>query len=233
MAVCGINAQLLTEANTYRRAGIHVYLSEVLRHLPEDESLQYQVFSTYPPPENQSALLEWFATPPFSASPVGRIAWEQLVWPFQSYRTGCDLIHGAAFALPLFGAKPAVVTIFDLSFIHHPDLFPPLRRLYLRWATATACKRADKVIAISQSGKKDLIGLLDIEESKIRVIYPGVRPQFKRPEQHKIDAFKREKQLPDRFVLHVGTLQPRKNLVLLIDAFHQAQLDNAHLVSIE
>lgn len=230
MAVCGINAQLLTEENNYRKAGIHVYLSEVLRNLPTHEHLEYKTFSSFAPPANSRADIAWSKTNPITTNPLGRILWEQLVWPLRSRFSGCDLIHGAAFSLPVMSTLPSVVTIFDLSFIYFPELFPTFRRLYLQWATRVACKKATKIITISDASRQDIIRLFGISEEKIAVVYPGTREMFIPPQKETVEAFRKEKKLPARFVLHVGTLQPRKNLKRLVEAYHQANPKDVDLV---
>ena len=230
MVRCSINAQLLTSKVGYRRAGIHVYIAEILKHLPNDPNLKYQAFTTYPLPDNTSAGIDWIETAAITAHPIGRILWEQLIWPFQARRNSCNLIHGAAFSLPFVTAIPSVVTIFDLSFIYYPEIYPYSRRLYLNAATKWACKKAKKIITISESAKNDIVQFFGADPERVHVIYPGLRPNFIRPSQQKIDNFRQEKQLPDRFILHVGTLQPRKNLTLLIEAFAKVNAPNIDLV---
>lgn len=230
MAVCGINAQLLTEEDNYRKAGIHVYLSETIRHLPANPNIEYKQFSTSPPPSGATAEISWLSTSSFTTHPIGRILWEQLIWPVRNNLSGCDIVHGTAFSLPYLNFKPSIVTVFDLSFIYYPELFPRFRRIYLTTMTRLACKRATKIITISNSSKADLVRLFDVEEDKIVVIYPGLAKNFTKWPNHEVEKFRSEKKLPQKFILHVGTLQPRKNLPLLIHAFHKAKLTDTHLV---
>lgn len=230
MTVCGINAQLLTAEAGYRRAGIHVYLSEVLKHLPAHADLQYKSFATSQLPENKIAPIEWLKTMPITAHPLARIFWEQLLWPIRARWAGCGLIHGAAFSLPLASSIPSIVTIFDLSFIYYPEIYPRFRRVYLNVITRLACKKATRIITISESAKNDIVRLFHVDPARVTVIYPGLRKEFTRPAQHAIDDFCKRKKLPKRFVLHVGTLQPRKNLPLLLDAFAKIKLPDVDLV---
>ncbi|MEM9774992.1 MAG: glycosyltransferase family 1 protein [Chloroflexota bacterium] len=230
MKTCGINAQLITAEASYRRAGIHVYLLEVLRNLPDDKSIEYKVFSSGPLHQCINRPIKWEQTNSLTANPIGRILWEQFVWPIRARRLGCQLLHGAAFALPLLSRLPAIVTIFDLSFLHYPHLYPSWRRRYLTFITRQSCRKANHIITISNSGKQDLINFFGIKAEKISVVYPGLNQKFKRPEESLITAYRENKRLPSRFLLHVGTLQPRKNLPFLIRAFHRAHLTNVNLV---
>ena len=72
--------------------------------------------------------------------------------------------------------------------------------------------------------------MFHVDEEKVSVIYPGLADRFSRVSDEEIEAFRASKGLPKKFILHVGTLQPRKNLPLLIDAFHQANLSDTELV---
>ncbi|MEM8857350.1 MAG: glycosyltransferase family 1 protein, partial [Chloroflexota bacterium] len=230
MPICGINAQLLTAEAGYRRAGIHVYLFETLRNLPSDIDLQFKVFTSSPLIEEISDPIKWFKTNRYTAHPIGRILWEQLVWSFRARREECQLIHGTAFSLPLLSRLPGIVTVFDLSFVYYPDVYPLWRKTYLNFITRRSCAKAQHIIVISESGKEDLIKFFQVEPNRISVVYPGLNPKFKRPPPADVLAYRSKKDLPESFLLHVGTLQPRKNLPFLIRAFHQAKLENVSLI---
>ena len=230
MPICGINAQLLTAEANYRRAGIHVYLLETLRNLPHQADLKFKAFTSSPPSSKEFETVLWEKTHNLTANPIGRILWEQMVWPIRAKKAGCHMLHGAAFSLPLFTKLPGVVTVFDLSFVHYPEIYPTWRRIYLNFITRKACSKAEHIIVISKSGKHDLIKFFQIDPSRISVIYPGVNPKFKRGCLNQINKFRQAKKLPSRFLLHVGTLQPRKNLPFLIKAFDKARLKGVDLV---
>ncbi|MEP7294141.1 MAG: glycosyltransferase family 1 protein, partial [Chloroflexota bacterium] len=96
------------------------------------------------------------------------------------------------------------------------------RRLYLRLFTGLTCRRARRVIAISHSTARDLTATLGIPADKIDVAAPGYDPALYRPlPADQIAAFRRANHLPDRFWLFVGTLEPRKNLPILLEAYAQ------------
>jgi glycosyltransferase involved in cell wall biosynthesis len=148
-----------------------------------------------------------------------RIFWEQVVAPFALARAQPDLLHGMAFALPLTWTSPSVVTIFDLSFIRYPGRLSAARRLYLRAIVGASARRADRIIAISESTRQEIMALLGISPDKIDIAYPGVNSNCRPLDRNAVTAFRQQQGLPDRFILYLGTLEPRKNLITLIKAY--------------
>ncbi|MCA9900826.1 MAG: glycosyltransferase family 4 protein [Ardenticatenaceae bacterium] len=215
----GINAHLLSGEAGYRRAGIHQYIAQVLRHLPWEEgeptyvvfTQQKQLFADLPGITAVSSRLP-------TDKRLLRILWEQIVWPWQLWQNRVDLLHSMAFVTPLFSRCPAVITVYDLSFYHFPERFPALQRLYLSSQTRRSCQRARRIITISESSRQDVHRFLGVPLEWIDVVVPGVDAVYRPLPPDEVAAF-RQRQGLERFVLHVGTLQPRKNIPVLIDAF--------------
>jgi len=230
----GLNAHLLAAQAGYRSAGINGYIYNLLRALPEaDPSFRYTVFTgqqSHPPEHERLAIrrTRWN-----TQSPIRRIAWEQLAQPLALRRMQPDLLHALAFVTPVFSRVPSVVTVYDLSFIHFPERLPAARRLYLRVFTRWSCRHARRVIAISQSTARDLVRSFSLPDDRIDVAVPGVGEQFKPLPAGKVEAFRASKGLPARFLLFLGTLEPRKNLPLLLRAYArlpQRDREAVHLV---
>lgn len=213
----GLNAHLLSGQAGYRRAGIHGYIANTLLHLPDaDPDLRYTVFvGEGHVPDHAHFTVRRSRLP--TGRPPGRIFWEQAVQPWQV--GGLDLLHGMAFVSPLLTRTPSVVTVYDLSFIHYPDRLSAARRLYLQALTGWSCRRARRVIAISQSTADDVHRLLGVPQDRIDVALPGVHDHFRPLPADEVDAFRRKNDLPARFLLHLGTLEPRKNLPVLLQAY--------------
>lgn len=228
-----LNAQLLCGRASYRSAGIHNYIDNLLKHLPEaDPELRYTVMvgegQPQMPPDRATVRRTRLPT----IRPPARIFWEQCVQPFELSRVRPDLLHSLAFVSPFIAPCPAVVTVYDLSFKLFPERFLPAQRLYLSAFTAYSCRRARRVIAISESTKADLVRVIGLPPEKVDVAYPGLSPEFRPLPPAEVETFRVRRGLPGRFILYLGTLEPRKNLGALISAFAQvsrAQRD-LHLV---
>jgi glycosyltransferase involved in cell wall biosynthesis len=213
-----LNAQLLFGRATYRSAGIHHYIDRLLRHLPEAApDFRFTVFVGAGRPEMPGAAVRRTRLP--TARPFVRIAWEQIIQPIEVARLRPDLLHGLAFVSPWLARVPSIVTVYDLSFRLTPDRFRPAQRLYLSAFTAAACRRARRVVAISESTRADVVRLLGVPAEKVDVAYPGVEPAFQRLPPAAVAAFRAQRGLPERFILYLGTLEPRKNLGALVAAF--------------
>ncbi len=219
MTHIGLNAHLLSGKAGYRSAGIHGYIYGTLSHLPAAAPDDWR-FTVMVGAENAARFdgltmrRARFNTEP----PLRRILWEQLAQPAQL--GGFDLYHGMAFVSPLLLAKASVVTVYDLSFLHYPQVLSASRRLYLRLFTALSCRRARRVIAISHSTARDVAQSLNIPPECIDVAAPGYDSATYHPlPPAEIRLFKAAKNLPERFWLFLGTLEPRKNLITLIEAY--------------
>jgi glycosyltransferase involved in cell wall biosynthesis len=235
----GLDAHLLSLTENYRGAGINGHIYQLLRHLPAvDRPYDYQAY-LYDPRFRTPEL-----TPPTQAglggeSPSGepgpvaslavrrsrwdtrrpwrRILWEQTALAAESRKL--DLLHGLAFAAPLMAACPTVITVHDLSFLRYPGAFRPFNRWYLSWITRTCTRRAARVIAVSESTRQDVIRLCGVAPERVVNIPNGVTAGFSPASTEAVAAFRQVRGLPDRYMLFLGTLEPRKNLVRLIEAY--------------
>ncbi|MFC4687294.1 glycosyltransferase family 4 protein [Epilithonimonas pallida] len=135
---------------------------------------------------------------------------------------GADIFHGLSGELPLkWNKKPIkkVVTIHDLIFVRFPQYYTWFDRKIHFWKFRKAANTADRIIAISQQTKEDIIHFLKIKENKIDVVYQGCHAGFKeKPTDEFLEQVKEKFDLPDRFVLNVGTIEERKNLLNVVKA---------------
>lgn len=216
-----LNAHLLSLSPNYRGAGIHRYICGLLTHLPRvDGGFRYTAFLSdgrvreiCPP----SLTLRVSRLP--TVKPWVRILWEQFLQPWELARDDVDLVHSMAYALPLICPARSVVTVHDLSFLLFPEAFNRANRLYLTAATRLAVRRADALIAVSENSRRDLVRLLGAAPERVFVVPNGVDPAFRPLDPQALAGFRRERGLPEHYILFVGTLEPRKNLAALLRAY--------------
>lgn len=115
----------------------------------------------------------------------------------------------------------SVVTIHDVGYLIERECHDPVHRRELEWTTRWNCHAASGIIAVSETTRYDLIQHLGIKPDKIRTIHHGVSPVFRPAPQVEVDRARVNHGLPDRFVLTVGTIHPRKNLERLIQSFER------------
>jgi glycosyltransferase involved in cell wall biosynthesis len=217
----GLNAHLLSLAESYRGAGPTWYIYNLLSHLPAaGPELRYTAYAHEPRFSSRQGMRvrhsRWS-----TATPLGRIAWEQLVAPAALYRDRIHLLHAMAFVAPLLSPCPTVVTVLDLSFVRYPEAFKTFKRTYLRLMTRISARRARQVIAISESTRQDVIDRLGVPAERVQTVYCGVDGRFEPRPAAEVAAFRRQKDLPERFILFLGTIEPRKNVSRLVEAFSQ------------
>ena len=150
--------------------------------------------------------------------------WHRLKVPLRiEWLTGAiDLVHAPDFVLPPTG-KPGIVTIHDLSYLVHPECAVPGVARYLTDAVPPSLANASAIFADSISTKNDLVNLLHVDPARIEVVYAAVGSQFVPMAEEVIAPIRAKYQLPARFLLSGGTLEPRKNYVRLFEAYAKAR----------
>jgi glycosyltransferase involved in cell wall biosynthesis len=143
-------------------------------------------------------------------------------------KDGVELYHGLSHELPL-GIKQSgvksVLTVHDLIFMRYPQYYGWISRTIYETKLKYACKAADKIVAISQKTKDDLVELLKVDPAKIDVVYQGCDNAFTLNQSDAQKALVRKKySLPKRYLLTVGTIEERKNLMLLVKALLNTKL---------
>lgn len=145
-----------------------------------------------------------------------------------------DIFHGLSNELPVGLSKngiKSVVSIHDLIFIRYPKLYPAFDRNMYRIKFKTACEKADCIIAISEQTKADIIQYFGIPTEKIKVVYQGCHPIFQKEiAETQLQKVKEKFSLPDQFAFNVGTIEERKNLMMVLKTMKN--LKQLHLVAV-
>lgn len=208
------------EANVEQRVGIGEYGFELLKK-----------FEKFNPPDNDVKFKIYLKKEPREDMPRERNGWEyriikserlwtQFALPFDLYihKPRPDIFFTPTHYSPRFSPVPTAISIMDVSYIHFPELFKKSDLYQLKNWTSYSVKKASVIFTISKASKSDIIKTYHIEESKIVVTYPGLREKMGKV-NNSMRSTKKAFGIRKDYILFVGTLQPRKNITRLIQAF--------------
>lgn len=167
---------------------------------------------------------------PYGIGPLGHGALWRSVGITRHFKAdGLDLFHGLSNELPLTAASsgiPTVVTIHDLIYLRMPECYRPIDRKMYDWKYGRSARNATRVIAVSECTRRDLVELQQVDPEKIDVIYQGCDPQFRDVcTAETIGYIRRKYNLPQRYLIQVGTIERRKNLALSVRALSALPAD--------
>jgi len=219
-----MNVALDVSSVVYGRAGLGRYAQNLAEHLAQMNQCRLSLFynrsgsATVPPSLSHLPVHSWpIPTRPWRlAVALGTL----LHTPWDNFLPDVDIFHATEHLLPPFRQIRTVLTVHDLIYVLFPEYHLPMNYHFLRLMMPRFAHRADAIIAISECTRRDLVRLWQIPEQKIHVIYEGIDPRF-RPVTDGV-AMERLRQrlgLPERFALYVGTIEPRKNLPRLFEAW--------------
>lgn len=213
----GIEAE---RANQIQKTGVEHYAQQLILHLAQLNT--EDIYTLYLRTEPQQWIRDLPKNFQYKVMPFPkfwtqiRLSWEMLWHP-------PDLLFIPASAMPFVHPKRCVTTIHDTAWVNYPEAFTPSMRRYLHWSTKFAVKTASKVIAVSGSTKQDLVKYYSVPVEKVITVPHG----YEIPTA--IDSVLSDEvasRLPDKYILFLSTIQPRKNVSGLIEAF--AELKKEH-----
>ncbi|HID05793.1 MAG TPA: glycosyltransferase family 1 protein, partial [Armatimonadetes bacterium] len=157
-----------------------------------------------------------------------RIAVEQFWLPYRIVTDEIDLLHCPGYIAVLRSPVPVVVTMYDILAITHPEWCRHANRIYYRTMLPNSANKAIRIIVPSNAVKVDVIHYLNASPEKVNVVPLGVEPLFRRVQDERVlDEVRRRFQLPGRFVLFVGNIEPKKNVPTLLNAYEQLRKRDA------
>lgn len=143
---------------------------------------------------------------------MARVGFDRLV-------PGVELFHSTEHLLLPLRRAPAVLTVHDLIYMLFPEYHKSLNYWYLNRAMPLYCARASAIIAVSEATKRDLVKFYGVDPAKVTVVYEAAAAHFQPPPPARIARVRQSYRLPERFLIHLSTIEPRKNLLRLLDAF--------------
>jgi len=201
------------EANVPMKVGVSVYALNLLLYFKKqaNKNTQFRVFLKNRPSDDLPAENSHFTYEVVS----GKLFWSQIFLPLRLYiKKDIDVFFSPAHYAPRFCPVPSIVTIHDLSYIYFPGDFLKKDLYQLHNWTHYSIHHAKKIIAVSKTTKNDIMKAYNVPEESIYIVYNGYEKTHKvREEKFKIEHTSKP------YILYVGTLQPRKNITTLIQAF--------------
>ena len=215
MTFIGIDASRATKAN---RTGTETYSLELIKQFAwlASATTRLRLYTSHPPQHT-----DWPASPYVETRliPWPRL-WTHLRLAAELHQHPPDLLFVPAHVLPLSCPVPAVVTVHDLGYHFYPTAHRAFSRWYLDWTTRRHSRVATHIIADSEATKADLVQIYHADSTRITVAHLGRDETLTRIDnQPQLEATKRRYKISGNYLLYIGTLQPRKNLLRLLDTF--------------
>lgn len=218
------------EANVIRKVGISEYSFELLRQFKKFSlsNIKYHIYLKDSPlehmPEESEAWKYEIVGP--------KKLWTQIGLPLHLFfeKPRPDIFFSPTHYAPRFSPIPTAISIMDLSYVHFSEMFAKKDLYQLKQWTAYSVKQAKVIFTISKSSRRDILKYYHIPEVRVVVTYPGIKIPFSSRSvglrSKTMEELRKKFAISDKFILFVGTLQPRKNIERLIEAFasvkHQA-----------
>ncbi|MEL6251303.1 MAG: glycosyltransferase family 1 protein [Bacteroidota bacterium] len=208
--------------------GLGNYSRSLLSNLSQYANKEWELH-LYSPKLPSHVRVQEFLTEPYHQHNGKGMLWRSRGICKDLQRDGIDIYHGLSHEIPIgLGEKgiKSVVSMHDLIFLHHPHLYPFIDRKIYNWKFKYAAEHADKILAISESTKADLIHFYQTPEEKIEVLYQACDEQFYRLNSRAENQLILDKhQLPKDYLLYVGSIIERKNLLGLVQAIEMLPAD--------
>ncbi len=218
------------------KAGIGRYVSNLVNDLAKiDDKNKYFIFV------NEDNF-EWFANitnsnfkiiklSNYSKIKFMRVLWEQFILPLYCVTKKIDLLHSPGFTLPFIKTCKQAVTIHDMTFFNYPEHHTFLKRIYFPMMIKHAAKRADLIFADSENTKQDIIKILKVKPDEIQTVHLGVEDIFfEKRNEKETKRILSKYNINKKYLLFVGTIEPRKNIATLISAFAKLPREDLDLV---
>ena len=208
-----------SRANRVQKTGVEWYALNVIEELKKLTASSNDSWSLL----TNDSLTGALATLPKHWSEVRLLwppkhLWTQLRLSWEMWRNPTDVLFVPAHVLPLIAPKKNVVTIHDVGFRRHPELYPLKQRLYHEWTTRDIVRRCPRIVTVSEFSKQEIIHFYGAKSEQITVAPLAVSESLQEANSDQIDLLRQKMGLPQRFVLFIGRIEEKKNVRVLIEA---------------
>ncbi len=228
------------EANVEKRVGISEYAYQLLREFSELQTssirqvqdlrdIEFRIYLKDEPLDDLPKVGHGWS---YHILKPGKL-WTQWRLPLDLYlhKSRPDVFFSPTHYAPRFSPVPTVMSVMDLSYLYFPELFKKADLMQLQSWTAYSVKKAKRVLTISNSSRDDIIKEYEVGSDRVTTIYPGVKDTLSLvPHVYGMNELESKYSISKKFVLFVGTLQPRKNISRLIEAFNEVIKSSSHKV---
>lgn len=216
-------------AAVHSRAGLGRYSEQVALNLDRQQPGRFALFHNQ---GKDGRLPDTLSHLPRRSVNAGYKPWRMTVLlghlgrlPFNRLLPNAELFHSTEHLLMPLHGTPTILTIHDLIYKLYPAYHKKLNYWFLNLAMPLFCRRATAIIAVSEASRQDIIRHYQVEPAKIHVVYEAAAGHFRPPAPEQIKTIRQKYALPDHFLLHLSTIEPRKNLDRLVDALIMLRQD--------
>ena len=223
-----INGHLLSFDRSFRQAGVSNHTLHLVLELAKlDAANQYTLFVGPGVRQHLSLPANWQIVESRlpTIKPKFRIPWEQLIAPLLLARQRATLFHGLLNISPLLSPVPTLVTIHDLAFMDVTGSHRKANRRYLAAATRQGVRQAAHIFAVSEYSKQAIVERLGIDPQRISIAYNAAGEQYHPRSAAEVAAWRQANDVPEQFMLYLGTLEPRKNIPNLLRAYAKVKAE--------
>ena len=214
-------------AAVHGKAGIGRYAASLAQALIQ---LQPERFALFYNRGREPTTLAGLEAVPARTVRAGYKPWRMAVWlghlahiGFDRLLPGAELFHATEHLLPPLHRAPTVLTVHDMIFRLFPKTQKRLNYWYLNATMPLYCRRADAIVTVSECSKQDIVAHYGLDQAKVTVIYEAAGPEFRPASPADQERVREKYGLPEQFLIHVGVIEPRKNLTRLVEALQRLQ----------
>jgi glycosyltransferase involved in cell wall biosynthesis len=223
----GIEAQRILRK---KKHGMEIVALELIKNLQQiDLKNNYVVFARNGQDENAIRCSSNFEIDKFSS--ISYVDWEQMGLPAKIASKKIDLLHCTSNTAPLSTSVPLILTLHDIIFIEGTNFkgsaYQNMGNLYRKYIVPKIVRKADVIVTVSNFERENIIDRLKVPESKIKVIYNGVNPNFNSDFTHEeMEGFRAKYNLPSEYIMFLGNTAPKKNTYNVLKAYVEYCLSN-------